>query len=177
MSFLVCRCFKCWGRLLTLHTVQEKHVKLRVRKTCCRERRGIKVDLIKCIMAQVICVYITVAQFIFYYSWHCIGPRDNSLQMCVGIPGVSEQHPQGWWGDSEPSSHLSHLPSLFPCEIILSITLSVAEKGAFWILNFSVSTYCLNKCMYFISDLYVCFSPSIIPESHFPPLCSLGWRR
>lgn len=58
-------------------------------------KKGIKADLSKCIMAQVICVYIAAAKFIFYYSRHCINPLDNSFQMCVCIPGVSERHLQG----------------------------------------------------------------------------------
>lgn len=75
--------------------------------------RGIKADLSKCIMAQVICVYIAAAKFIFYYSRHRINPTDNSFQMCAGIPGVSERHLQGWWRDLQPGSHLSLLPLLF----------------------------------------------------------------
>lgn len=78
----------------TVRTLLEKHMKWREGKTQ-THGRGIKADLSKCIMAQVICVYIAAAKFIFYYSRHRINPIDNSVQMCAGIPGVSERHLQG----------------------------------------------------------------------------------
>lgn len=55
----------------------------------------IKADPSKCIMVQVICVYIAAGKFIFHYSRYCINPVDNSSQMSLCIPGVSEQHLQG----------------------------------------------------------------------------------
>ena len=79
----------------TVCTLLKKHMRRRVGKTQIWGGGGIKADLSKCIMAQVICVYITAGKFIFYYSRYCINPIDNSFQMCVRIPGVSERHPRG----------------------------------------------------------------------------------
>jgi len=66
--------------------------------------RGIKADLSKCIMAQVICVYIEAWKYIFYYSGYCINPTDNSSQMLAGVPRVYD-------GETHNGAHIC--PPLF----------------------------------------------------------------
>lgn len=69
----------------------EGHMREKVK----RERYGgIKEDLTKCIMAQVICVYIAAGKFIFHYSRYSDDPSDNSSQMFLCVPGVSKQQLQ-----------------------------------------------------------------------------------
>lgn len=50
------------------------------------DTEGMKADLSKRIVAQVICVYISAGRFIFYHSGYHINPIDNSFQMCARVP-------------------------------------------------------------------------------------------
>lgn len=131
---------------------------------------GIKADLSKCTMARVICVYIQAGRFIFYYSRYCINPIDNSFQMFVCVPGVSERHLQAWWRDSEPGSHLSpRSPSLFSVGEQPFITLTVEEKVLCDYSTFSESVSPLSDvCLVLVSPRPECqkviFSSSLVVE-------------
>lgn len=153
----------------TVLALLKRHMKWREGKAQAHGRGGIKAALSKRIMAQVICVYIAAAKFIFYYSRHCISPIDNSFQMCAGVPGVSERHLQARRRDSQPGSHLSLSPLLFSLrEQPFHHSDSGRERGFLTVLLCKYSTF-------WMSD--VCsarFYPSIMPEGHcFSPL--LEW--
>lgn len=129
---------------------------------------GIKVDLSKCIMAQVICVYIEAGKFIFYYSRYCINPIDNSFQMCAD--------PRGVWAAS--TGLMERLTTKFTSvPLAIFIFSGRATFSSLWQCKrkcfpaSSVSTVHSERsvCLLWVTCVWFVSPPSIMPGGHFFP--------